>query len=192
MGVNDEKREYFRIRDRLPVEFRVISLEEFTKLEDIIRQRPTEFIDRAKGFYFLDAPSFGKEDEKLYSYLRVINKKLDMIIKALGGQAREEHYNVVFTELDISGAGMRFNSDVELSDGDLVECKLVIPVFPYSEITALCQVVRVESVGGGDIGGKSRVAMKFMVIHEKDRDSLINYIFMKNRECLRQDKEVKS
>jgi len=36
------------------------------------------------------------------------------------------------------------------------------------------------------------VAMKFMVIHEKDRDSLINYIFLKDRECLRRDKEVKS
>jgi c-di-GMP-binding flagellar brake protein YcgR len=42
----------------------------------------------------------------------------------------------------------------------------------------------------GDAAGAFRIAMQFLVINEKDRDFLIKYIFEKEREYLRQKKEL--
>jgi hypothetical protein len=42
----------------------------------------------------------------------------------------------------------------------------------------------------GSAAGISRIAMKFLVINEKERDLLINYVFVKEREFLRQKKKL--
>jgi c-di-GMP-binding flagellar brake protein YcgR len=91
----------------------------------------------------------------------------------------------------MSGAGIQFESDVSLGEGDLTELKIIVPLFPYPKITALCEVVRTERLGG-DTPNNFTIALKFLVINENDRDLLINYIFVKEREYLRQKKEMAS
>ena len=86
-----------------------------------------------------------------------------------------------------------FNSNlIALKTGDYTELKIIMPIFPYPKITTLCQVVRAERLHGGRYRATFRIAMKFLVINEKDRDLLINYIFVKEREYLRQKKETMS
>ncbi len=72
----------------------------------------------------------------------------------------------------------------------MLRLKIVIPVFPYPKITALCEVVRAQGLISDT--GRFAIALKFLVINEKDRDILINYIFVKEREYLRQKKETTS
>ena len=95
------------------------------------------------------------------------------------------------TEIILSGAGIQFESDIPFQTGDYTELKIVVPLFPYPKITILCQVVRTESMQGG-VMGIFRIAMKFLVVNEKDRDFLVKYIFEKEREYLRQKKETVS
>lgn len=191
MSRDDERREYFRIRDRLPVEFRQISREEFLTLQDKIRYNSTQVVDRIHELYFLDVRDPRSENEQLHGYMQMINRKLDMIIEILGKSGSVERYNTVNTDVNISGAGIQFLCSAPLTEGDFIELKIIIPVFPYPKITCLCQVLRVEQVSEGGRQEKM-AAFKFMVINEKDQDILINYIFLKEREYLRQKKETAS
>jgi c-di-GMP-binding flagellar brake protein YcgR len=121
--------------------------------------------------------------------MQIINRKLDTIIEILGKSSAGEGYSTINTDVNISGAGLQFMCEASMTEGDLVELKIIVPVFPYPKITCLCEVVRVER---RDDAGARRCALKFMVINEKDQDILINYIFMKERQHLREKKETAS
>lgn len=192
MSTDDEKREFFRIRDRIPLEFRIITREEFIALEDTIRYNSTQVIDRLHEPYFLDARTdAGDEGDHMMGYMHTINRKLDMIIELLGKSTGNQKMTALHTEVIISGSGIQFSSNVPFEKEQLVELKIIIPVYPYPKITCLCQVVHIEE--GPESGvAASCVAFKFLVINEKDQDILINYIFLKERQYLRQQKETAS
>jgi hypothetical protein len=191
MTQEHERRSFFRIHDRLVVEFRQITPEDFTKLKDFIQYNATQVIDTIKETHLLADREQKGEKEELFAYMRMINKKLDTIIDLLNKSHYGEIYHSVQTEIILSGSGVQFESRITLQTGDYTELKLIVPIFPYPRITVLCQVVRAESLQGG-VAGIFRIAMKFLVINEKDRDLLINYIFEKEREYLRQKKETAS
>jgi len=190
MSGDDERREFFRITDRIPLEFRPISRDEFLRLQDVIRYNPTQVIDRLNELRFLERRGEPAEEmDQMHAYMQMINRKLDMIIEILGSSSSGDSYTTVKTDVNISGAGIQFISEASLGEGDFVELRIIVPVFPYPRITCLCQVVRVER---RDDAGPRRCALKFMVINEKDRDVLINYIFLKERQYLREKKETAS
>jgi hypothetical protein len=185
-----ERRSFFRIHDRLIVEFRQITSEDFAKLKKVIQYNSTQIIDKIMETHFLADKELKGESEEIFANMRMMNKKLDTIIELLSKSLYGEIYNSVQTEINLSGAGVQFESHIVLKEGDYTELKIIVPIFPYPKITALCQVVRTESVQGSSTAGNFRIAMKFLVINEKDRDLLINYIFEKEREYLRQKKKL--
>jgi hypothetical protein len=186
-----ERRSFFRIHDRLVVEFRQITPEDFTKLKELIQYNSTQIIDKTKETHlFADKNPKGKNEE-IFAYMRMMNRKLDTIMDLLSKTQNGEIYHSVQTEIILSGAGIQFESDILFQTGDYTELKIVVPLFPYPKITILCQVVRTESMQGG-VMGIFRIAMKFLVVNEKDRDFLVKYIFEKEREYLRQKKETVS
>ena len=192
MSADDERREFFRIRDRIPVEFRSISREEFIKLQDTIRYNATQVVDRLHELYFMDARGEVPDgQDHIYSYMHLINRKLDMIIEMLGKSQAPESYVSIQTEVSISGSGIQFACTPAPSEGEFFELKIIVPVFPYPKITCLCQVVRTQKEMDGTAAGQT-TAFKFMVINEKDQDILINYIFLKERQHLREKKETAS
>jgi len=191
MTQGHERRSFFRIHDRLVVEFRQITPEDFTKLKDSIQYNSTQTIDKNNETHLIADKELKGGSDELFAYMRIINKKLDTIIDLLNKSQYGEIYHCVQTEIILSGSGVQFESQISLKAGDYAELKIIVPIFPYPKITILCQVVRSESLHG-DIGGTFRIAMQFLVINEKDRDLLVNYIFEKERECLRQKKETVS
>jgi hypothetical protein len=190
MTQGHERRSFFRIHDRLIVEFRQITPEDFTKLKNVIQYNSTQIIDKIMETHLLADRELKGENEEIFAYSRMMNKKLDMIIELLSKSLYGEIYHSVQTEINLSGAGVQFESHIVLKEGDYTELKIVVPIFPYPKITALCQVVRTESVQGSSTANNFRIAMEFLVINEKDRDLLINYIFEKEREYLRQKKKL--
>jgi hypothetical protein len=191
MTEEHERRSFFRIHDRLVVEFRQITPEDFTKLKDSIQYNSAQITDKIKETHLIADKEVKDGNDELFTYMRMINKKLDSIIDVLNKSQYDEIYHYVQTEITLSGAGVQFESQIALKAGDYTELKIIVPIFPYPRITILCQVVRAESVHGGS-GGTFRIAMQFLVINEKDRDLLVNYIFEKEREYLRQKKETVS
>jgi hypothetical protein len=184
-----DQREYFRIDDRLTIEFRRVAGPEFERLENIIRHSPSYGADRVREICFPSEVMSQRQggDEELYAYLRVLEKKLDMILALLGRQEDDLGYKSLTTHVSISGAGVRFVADEPLIQGERVEVRLSLPIAPFPKISTLCEVVRVkESTEDGTRAWT--VAVKFLVVNDHDRDVLINYIFAKEREKLRSEK----
>jgi PilZ domain len=193
--VEPEKREYFRVEVRLPIEFRTISYDEYVNLEDVVKCSSTQIVDSVNEFNFMrELVAHGEIEEKkkgpLYAYVRMIDKKLDMVLDLLTRTKEEGLYINRHVNMNIGGAGVRFISDVKLCVGNYVELKVILPMLPYPKITALCEVTRSKSATEtGDVGSWE-VALKFLTINEDDRDLLINYIFSREREFLRSKKRV--
>ena len=76
-NMDDDRREYFRIKDRLAIEIRAISDDDFLQLENTIRYNPTQVIDKAYDMHFLKESISSDEKEKnhILSYLVMIDKK---------------------------------------------------------------------------------------------------------------------
>jgi hypothetical protein len=191
MMSDPDQREYFRIDDLLAIDFKHVDDEEFERLRNIIRYNPAYTTDKACEMHFLgEVMSQRKSEEtELYTYLRVLEKKLDMILLLLGQQDKSLAYKSLTTRVNISGAGMKFVSDEPLGKGERLELRLGLPIAPFPKISTLCQVVRVEEPS--DAAAREwRIALKFLVMNDYDRDVMINYIFSKEREKLRSEKET--
>lgn len=187
----DDRREYFRIKDRLAIEVRAISDEEFLQLENTIRYNPTQVIDKVYDMHFLRESISSDEREKnqVLSYLVMIDKKLDMLVDLLYKPKKDELFHSSYMEVEICGNGVKFFTDLEIHEGDYAEIRIVIPRFPNPKITALAQILRGEECLVNGMKYQEIIA-RFIVINEEDRDLLINYIFVKERERLRLKKEL--
>lgn len=187
----DDRREYFRIKDRLAIEVRTISDDEFLQLENTIRYNPTQVIDKAHDMHFIKENIAADEKEKnqILNYLVMIDKKLDMLIDSLYKPNKDELFHSSYMEVEVSGNSVKFLTDLEMHGGDYAEIKVTIPRFPYPKITALAQVLKGVACQVNGIH-YFEVVTRFIVINEDDRDLLINYIFVKERERLRLKKEL--
>jgi len=188
MTASSERREFFRIRDRLDIEFRGVDEAEYVRLEQIVKYNPTQVVLDPKVNGNKKSKAREKpEEEALLAFLGMLDRKLSMIVDLLTKARVDEMYTRRYVELEISGSGFSFVSDVPLDEAGYAEFRLVLPVFPYPKIPVLCRVVRsvkrernchVEWV----------LACKFLTINDSDRDLLIQYIFAREREQIRSRK----
>jgi hypothetical protein len=184
--INSEKREFFRIEDHLSIKWRIISHDEFMELENTVRFSSAKATEDLKEIQFFKETltKEQKEKDQIYTYLQIIDKKLDTILDYLNDSIDKGRYITKHLKVDISGSGIRFVSDIEIKKDDYVELKIVLPAYPHLQISTLCNVLRSEMLKGEDKGFWD-TALSFLVINDKDRDLLINYIFTKEREMLR-------
>ena len=185
-----EHRGYFRVEVRLPIEFRTISYDEYLNLENVVKYSSNQIVDKTDEMRFLKELVATDEKEKgqIYKYVRIIDKKLDIIIDLLSRSKDNGIYINKYIDVNISGSGIRFVSDVKLHEGEYVEMKIILPISPNPKITSLCRVLRSKNIRTNNMDSWE-VALKFITINEDDRDLLINYIFRTERELLRYRKE---
>ena len=175
-----ERREFFRIKDRLFIEFREVDHEESLALEKSLREsnsmpEPLQQFDPGSP-----NAAFGRDD--IYAYLEMLDRKLNMVIDLLS--RKDQVFYGSYLDVVVSGSGLKFVSGVKLDEGIFVEIRLVLPFFPKPRIAALGKVVRcVEQPAEGGNGWET--AISFVAINEKDRDVLVGYVFSKERESLR-------
>lgn len=175
-----ERREFFRIEDRLFIEFRQIDPEESLALQK--EQAPDSPSEHLQQVEFRPSSAFGKDD--VYAYLEMLDRKLNMVIDLLS--RKDQVFHGSYTDVVLSGSGLKYVSDVRLDAGVFVEIRLVLPFFSKPRIVAFGKVVRCERHPGE---GKDAwdISVQFAVISEKDRDALIGYAFSKERESLRKE-----
>lgn len=185
-----ENRQYFRIKTVLPIEVRSISFEEFQNLKPSIQQDMTSYERIVHDHSFSDTKTVNEsyKNVDLYSYLLLLDRKLDVILDFLYQSQMGKNSYSRNIEVEISGAGIKFASEEPFEENEYVEVKIIIPSLSYMKVTALSQVVRSMPVILDGIR-YFEVALKFLVINEYNRDLLIKYIFMKEREVVRREKE---
>ena len=176
-----ERREFFRISDRLLLEFREVSHRGIPGAgKNPERSGPFPRSCGVRGRCAAGALRFRKN--KLYAYLESIDRKLDAVIELLSN--KDSRFQSAYIDVTISGSGLKYCSAVKLDEGACLELRIGLPPFPGRRIRALGRVVRVNPARTED-GEGWETAVGFAAISEKDRDALIGYIFSKERECLR-------
>jgi hypothetical protein len=192
-----EKREFFRIRDRLEIEFREIDRQEFLELEHEIKYRPSQLYALSSRMTIAEDGRQWQGDDKemLIPYLRAIDRKVSAVLDLLSRSERQDSQAKLFTawygEVDISGAGLSFVLQTPIHEATLLHLKVMLPIFPYPMIQTLCEAIRHEEILTEDSTGWNN-ALKFLVINDIDRDLLINYIFDKERERIRLRKALEN
>jgi hypothetical protein len=188
MNGGGERREFFRIKDRLEIEFRTVDRTEFLRLEHIVKYNPTQVLMQSQGNKDTRSRSSDSSDgEALVSFLGMLDRKLSIIIELLTKSRVDDLYTSRSAELEISGSGLSFVSDVPLPEDGYAEFRLMLPVFPYPKIPVLCRVVR-STKREEDSHINWEIACKFLAINDSDRDLLVQYIFGREREQIRSGK----
>jgi hypothetical protein len=177
---SNERREYFRVKDHLFVEFREVDEEEFGVLEKSFKEGTTSASSQGQGEFKFAGSTFGKDE--IFGYLEMLDRKLNMIIDLLS--RRDPTFHGTYTDLVVSGSGLKYFSDVELQEGAFLEVRLVLPFLSKPRIIALAKVVRSRK---RVVEGRQtwETAVSFVAMNEKDRDVLVGYVFSKERESLR-------
>ena len=182
-----ERREFFRIRDRLEIEFRAVDHTEFLRLERIVKYNPTQVFAQPQNSRPKKKPGDGSDGEALISYLGKLDRKLSVILDLMTKSKLDDLYTRRYVEIEISGSGLSFVSDVPLPENGYAEFRLMLPVFPYPNIPVLCRVVR-NVKREEDSRVDWEIACKFLAINDSDRDLLVQYIFGRERERIRSEK----
>jgi hypothetical protein len=167
------RREYSRVEAYIPFEYRILEPQEREYIHARISPKtiPAEF---------RPIPDGGNQDNLQEEWLKIINFKLDTVIRLLTLQ-REGYFGLPYKAVNISGGGMGFHLPEPVRLDDLIEIKLV---FTLTNFVALCvygEVVKVEAREGHYF-----TAVHFVQLDEMVRNEIIRFVFEREREIIRE------
>ncbi len=191
---NDERRNYYRLEDRVYLEFRLAAEEEVSRY---LRQRdegPQPVSGASQQLDYLSrqmAPliaSIRAESPAIAQYLEHLDRKVDIVAgMVFFDRFNEEmgrHALQTSNTLDISEGGISFLATEPLAVDSHLFCRLII-AGPQMGLETFGKVVHCEAVEGGD----HRIGVGFPYINDYQRKLLSRYIFDRQREQLRQRQE---
>ncbi len=168
----EEKRTFLRIPTRLTGYLRLLTDPEEMP---IFREAPP----MGSAFSPIDARDAGVS-EPLYAMLSSINAKLDMLLSMQSRDQIEGDFPLAVEVIEISGAGVRFITPMELALDQYVEAVLVLARFPLRMAGAIGRVIRQDSRDGQPV-----YALDFTRIRERDLESIVQFVFQSQRDDLR-------
>jgi hypothetical protein len=118
-------------------------------------------------------------DRVIAECLRVLNSKLDTIIRMLAFQS-QEYSSLRLEPVNISAGGISATTADPIECGDMVEIRLMLPTAPYVIFYVYGNVVRSEPEGE-----RLRIWVYFTLIDEDIREQIVKYVFERQREILR-------
>jgi c-di-GMP-binding flagellar brake protein YcgR len=167
------RREYTRIDVYIPFEYRLVSDDERRK----IRPRISGEVMLA-NFNVLPPLENHPEMESL----NLLNKKLDTIIQMFTLQ-NEGFHSLPLKFITLSGSGLQFSSQQYFSLGSILEFKMILTLYHPIAIYVYGEVVRIGSQSSGHF-----INVRFTEITDAIRDTIIRFIFEKERKILTQSK----
>ncbi len=162
-------REYARVTGYLTVNIRAVPLEERQQLRSRI------VVESALAEH-PEMPEI--EDQALSDCLKILNSKLDSIIKMLAFDSKSKEMDLL--KVNISGGGLRVLSTASYVRDDFVEIKLMLPTAVSMIFYIYGKVVSCEPVGES-----SELCVEFTDIDDDIREQIEKYVFHKQREILR-------
>ena len=188
-----ERRKYYRIIDTSAVDYQVLSTEEYEK-EKILFKNEVSGLRNLKNKYAnfipneLNVENFqGGDIDVLRGLLKLIihmNEKIDLIISHLEKNKDSNLYQKTPVKITLSAGGISFFISESIPVGSYIKVKMLLPQSPKILITTLGKIIRITSK---KVHGEKKweVGVDFLDIHEDDQESIIKYIFMRQRDMLR-------
>lgn len=168
-------REFSRVDANIPLAVRQVLEEEKPNIRarisgdlTLISPKPTEDIS----------------DKVLGEWLKFINSKLDFLINLLSIQ-QEGFSSLPVKQVNISGGGMSFFSKTPYNIGDILEIKTVLELLYPVAMYIYGKVISCEKIDDG-----FKIGVEFINIDEDIRDYIVRFVFHRQRQIIRQQKEI--
>ena len=182
MTTRDERREWIRIDDRVLMEYRLV-MESGHTLPVEAGAPTAEMISTAVGkptAELLARSGDSLVGSPVLPWIRKVDYLLEVILNALAASRPDTVTMARLMDVNLSGGGVGFVSDRELSTGDQLALKLILP--PFILIKATVRVIRAISQAGGQ---GFAIATEFVDLKPDDQEHLIRHILQTQAEQLR-------
>jgi c-di-GMP-binding flagellar brake protein YcgR len=185
-----DRRQYFRIQNSLFMSYELIS-----ENDDKIQAKEVSSRSLRSIHLLKELNSILEENEAFSQTLTETERTTKYYLEALSDKVTDITRYLVKTlgveynellEVDLSGGGVRFESDTPLSVNQVLRLDLVL-VPEYYNLNTIGTVVDCKPVGAS---GNYHIAISFSDIQENDRDAIVRHVFKKQSEQLRQDNQT--
>lgn len=193
MASHQERRKYYRIQDQVALEYLALTTEEYDREKNLFYNQPSGLrLLKNKYANFLppgleveNTAGFSSEFMTgLVKMIITINEKLDLILAYLEKKENYDLYQKQPQTVSLSGEGIGFSVPTAISKGCFIKVNFLLPQTPPFLIPALGKVVHLTAQS--DRGQKEyEVGISFLDIHKDDQEAIIKYIFMRQRDMLR-------
>ena len=112
---------------------------------------------------------------------QLINAKLDMLLSMQSRDDLSADFPIPLRIVEISGAGIRFETPEELLLESPVEAVIVLSRFPLRMAGAVGRIIRMDPLADGT----TEYALDFTRIRERDLESIVQFVFQSQRDDLR-------
>ncbi|MDH5546510.1 MAG: PilZ domain-containing protein [Gammaproteobacteria bacterium] len=190
---DDNRRSYYRLQDRVYIEFAPISSDEAKKILDsrkAMSPRTDEdsmYLDSLNRQMGSLMTLIRSESNAVSQYLDVLNKKVDFIAGIIFFERfRSVHSDtktVRTNTVDISEGGLSFNSKVTYKNGIYFKMK-IIAISARVGIETVAKVVSSVPKKRKSLD-YFRIGVQFPQLPEEDRRALTRYIMERQRESIR-------
>jgi len=191
----EERRRYYRITDHVILKFQQV--DEASAKAGMARLQSDRMGRDQLRHALLGMESrlldlitqIGRARPDFAEVLGLLNKKISLVerlVDATIGDSGEDILDNLPSEVNLSGAGVAFLSPREYPAGTLLELELVLlPRYDY--IRAYGTVVKSEP----DEAGGYHLAVDYTYIRNDDREEIIQHVFRKQHEDLRQQQAAR-
>jgi len=187
--MTEERREYFRIDDRIALDYRVIDEADVEALLEKINAGVPDKFMAASSFAATSRQichllhRLQSESPELVRCLQAIDQKLNtlaqlFVAEEIGIETRPAR------EVNISAGGLAFRAQHQAKIGDLLEMRMVL-LPSLMGILTIARVVKCERINDGNLQFPWRIAVTYEHIRESDRELLVRHIMMRETEMLR-------
>jgi hypothetical protein len=121
--------------------------------------------------------------EALLAFMNAINNKLDLLLSLVNQERLQHEFPLVVETVEVSGAGLIFESSAHLALQDHLEIVLVLAQFPLTMASGIGTIVRRDQRLG-----RPQWALEFTTIREVDQETIIRAVFEEQREAIRASK----
>lgn len=180
-----ERREFFRIRDAVALEFKVVAN------TDVISDPPQYPFATGLAFHLIHEfthidqdcaaalRQIAEESRALATYLAGVERKLSLLARTLAAQSGETESSPTH-EVTLSEGGLSFEHSTPFPVGTLLALKLTL--FPsYVGILLFGKVVQCTTNGAGHHG----VGVEFVRIRDQERQFIARYVMRRQAEWRR-------
>jgi len=119
--------------------------------------------------------------------LELLDAKLNYVI-GMNVLQQTDHSDMKEYFVNMSATGMRFNSNIYCKRGEHLKITMSLPLAPPMLLEVLAEVVDAKKVAKG----QTQLGVAFMFRCEEEEDSVVRYIFKRQRETIRMKYREKS
>lgn len=187
--LDEERREYFRLKDDLLLEYREIEENEFGAIRRrMVYDSQRAILENLRHEFAEQRTSKNvKEFNVLLTYLDIIDKKLDTIVEWIESKTEKSPFVGSSRTLDISGSGVRFLSRTK-PEKRYLELLISLPMSFGAKIRTIAEIVRFrEERKDGEPFWE--IAARYVEITEEARDMLLSYILRRQREIIKKTRD---